>query len=129
MCPRCASLEAENARLRQQLGFKVRADIHGRLREGLGVTQQQARFLLALYRTPGQWVTFDALLASLPTRYTKSEDGRRSGHYLRVLAYQTRRATGPGIVGTNRAHGYYLTNHGLDVIRDALAGRLLPQAA
>lgn len=135
MCPRCAILEAENAQLRDQLGQKVRADIHGRLRIGLGVTQHQARFLLALYRTPGQIVMFDTLLAELPARYTKASDGRRSEHYLRVLVFQTRRAVGPGVIGTNRASfdrpvsGYYLTAHGLDVIRAALAGQMLPQAA
>ena len=130
MCPRCAILQAENDQLRDQLGRKVRADVNGRLREGLGVTNHQARFLLELYRTPGEIVTYDALIARLPRRYTKRADGVRSEHYLRVLAYQTRRSVGPGVVGTSRPHGYFLTDYGLVAIREALAGSfMLPRAA
>jgi hypothetical protein len=135
MCPRCALLEAENANLRAQLGQKVRADVNGRLREGLGVTMHQAKFLLALYQVRGEIVPFDVLLDVLPMRYTKSADGRRSEHYLRVLAYQTRRAVGPGVVATTRAAfdrvagGYSLTPHGLDVVAGALAGQFMWRAA
>lgn len=124
-CDRCARLEAENARLRERLEQKVRADIMGRLHEALGVTVHQAKFLLALYRTPGQVVPHATLCAVLPARYTKSADGKRSEHYLRVLAYQTRRSAGPDVVGTILGRGYYLTPHGLDVIRDALSGHFL----
>lgn len=129
MCERCARLEAENARLRFDLAQKVRADIMGRLREGLGLSVHQARFVLLLYRAAGKTVDHDTLAADLPARYTKSADGQRSEHYLRVMVYQTRRATGPRVIGTDRAHGYFLTEHGLYVVREALAGQFMMRAA
>lgn len=125
MCDRCAALEREVARLQFALDQKVRADVLGRVREGLGVTMHGARVLMILYRTPGRAVTHADLLKALPSRYTKSADGNRSEHYLRVAIYQLRREVGPGVIETVRGKGYFLSPHGADVLRAAMAGEFL----
>ena len=127
MCPRCATLEAEIARLRVLLDTKVRADVLGRLRVELGVTAHQAQVLLLLYRTPGQTVSFDMICDTLPARYTKSADGRRSEHYLRVVVYQLRQKVGPGVIETALGRGYYLTEAGAERLRAAMRGEAMHQ--
>jgi DNA-binding response OmpR family regulator len=125
MCERCAQLQAENDSLRAMLGTKVRADVFGRLRENLGVSPQQALFLTILFRTPEQVVSAQAIIDALPSRYTKSADGKRSEHYLRTMVHQTRQWVGPGVIRTERGRGYALTNHGAYVLREAMSGRCM----
>jgi hypothetical protein len=131
MCKRCAELLNENARLRDLLELRTRADLIGRLKAYLGVTEAQARVLLRLYRDRGGLVPFLDLLRAIPVRYRRADSGdERSAQLLRVVLFQARTRLPKNTIETVRSYGYRLTPAGIDLVARALSGSLsYPEAA
>lgn len=105
-CARCIALEAENRRLKAQLGIHVSKDAAELLRDGLGVSLQQACLIAALHtfngRAMGSWALIDALLQFYP--YKRSDDA-----VIRVQLSRIRSAMGADFIETVLGVGYALT--------------------
>src|SRR5262245_52401467 len=122
MCDRCKALQIENARLRDLLELRYRADVFGRLRAAFLLTEQQSRVLMRLYRERGGLVAYDLLWRELPLRYRRTEGDNRAANFVRVVIHQMRAKLPPDTIRTQRGFGVCLTLKGEGAVTEALKG-------
>lgn len=124
MCKRCAELLTENARLRDLLELRTRADLIGRVRAYLGVTDGQARLLLRLFRDRGGVVSIIDLHNAVPIRYRNYSPRDRGDQFIRTMFAQTRKHLPADCIETARGYGYRLTPKGVAILAEALSGEV-----
>lgn len=128
MCSRCNVLLIENARLRDLLELRMRADVFGRVRAAFGLTEQQARVLMRLYRERGGLVTYEEVWDAMPLRYRKLEGDQRAPNFVRVVIHQMRAKLPPDAIRTQRGFGVCLTLMGEGAVTAALKGEFMEAA-
>lgn len=115
MCDRCPELEERIAWLESELGVQQAADMHQRLRRGLGHSAPRAngatRLISVLYAAHGRPLSYCQLLEGIPPQ--AGGDDERDSKIVAVWVSHARKALGRGLIETCWGYGYRLSDDGM----------------